>query len=94
MWDTFLNHPVDTLLFGRSLSETQGISIAHHLQTFIAHSRRLNNNGSLGQTVGVLPYHANERLTQLAILECFHTSIIIIYDIDLCTPGLSAEKSA
>ena len=30
------------LLFGRCLSETQGISIAHHLHTFIAHSQRYN----------------------------------------------------
>ena len=37
-------HKLDTLLFGRSLSEAQGISIAHHLQTFIAHSRRLNTH--------------------------------------------------
>ena len=35
---------LNILLFGNNLSKTQGILIAHHLQTFIAHSRRFNTN--------------------------------------------------
>ena len=35
---------LETLLYGRGLSESQGISIAHHLQTFTAHSHRLNTH--------------------------------------------------
>ena len=35
---------LEILLFGCHLSETQGISIAHHVQTFIAHSRRFSTD--------------------------------------------------
>ena len=35
---------LNILLFGHNISKTQGILIAHHLQTFIAHSRRFNTN--------------------------------------------------
>ena len=35
---------LNILLFGHNLSKTQGILIAHHLQAFIAHSRRFNTN--------------------------------------------------
>ena len=35
-------HKLDIILYGLSLSQTQGIFIAHHLQTFIAQTRRFS----------------------------------------------------
>ena len=44
-FDTFSDkHKLQALLFGHSLSETQGASIAQHLQTYIAHTRRFNTH--------------------------------------------------
>ena len=37
-------HKLDAVLNGSNLPESHGIFIAHHLQTFIAHSHRLNTH--------------------------------------------------
>ena len=42
--DLSTKNKLELLLFGRNISQTQGIDIAHHLQTFIALSNRLNTH--------------------------------------------------